>query len=184
MEKSGGRPKKETDGLQEERTNGFRNKKTNGYEKEETKTKPNVNDNVNVNDNDNVNVNVNVNDNAVGFYDADVAKIDELMIECLNTTNINNIRECTGYLDKLPIDVIEYVLKKTSRIANPNWAYAMSILDDYVKKKITTLEQAKADDLNHKSSKSSTKNDIEESTEEKNARKLKELEEAMKNDTW
>ena len=75
------------------------------------------------------------------------------MIECLNTTNINNIRECTGYLDKLSIDVIEYVLKKTSRITNPNWGYAMSILDDYVRKKITTVEQAKAYDLSHKSKK-------------------------------
>ena len=135
--KKGGRPKKET--------TGFEKKKTIGFENTETKTKPNENVNVNVNDN------VNVNENADGFCDADVAKIDQLMIECLNTTNTNNILECTSYLDKLPVDVIEYVLKKTSRIANPNWAYAMSILDDYVKKDIVTLELAKADDLKHKS---------------------------------
>ena len=141
MEKSGGRPKKETIGFQKEKTSGFENTKT--------KTKPNVNVNENVNDN--VNVNDNGNENESGLYDADVAKIDKLMIECLNTTNTNNILECTKYLEKLPLDVIEYALKKTSRISNPNWNYAMSILDSYVQKDITTLEKAKADDLSHKS---------------------------------
>lgn len=50
MEKSGGRPKKET--------NGFEKIKTNGFQKEETKTKPNVN--VNVNENVNVNKKENI----------------------------------------------------------------------------------------------------------------------------
>lgn len=146
MEKSGGRPKKET--------NGFDNKKTIGFEKEETKTKPNENVNVNVN----VNENDNVNENALAFNNADVAKIDKLMIECLNTTNTNSILECVGYLDKLNIDVIEYVLKKTSRISNPNWAYAVSILEDYIRKKIDTVEKAIADDLNHKNKNNKTEN--------------------------
>lgn len=98
------------------------------------------------------------------------------MIECLNNTNTNNILECTSYLEKMPIEVIEYVLKKTARISQPNWKYAMSILDSYVSKKIDTLEKAKADDLNFK-----TNNKVKEETiEEANARKLKALEEMMK----
>ena len=91
------------------------------------------------------------------IYNKDVAKIDELMIECLNTTNTNNINECIEYLDKLPIDVIEYALKKTSRIDRPSWKYAMSILDSYVDNGITTLEKIKVDELNFKSKNKSQK---------------------------
>lgn len=91
------------------------------------------------------------------IYNKDVAKIDELMIECLNTTNTNNINECIEYLDKLPIDVIEYALKKTSRIDRPSWKYAMSILDSYVDNGITTLEKIKADELNFKNKNKSQK---------------------------
>lgn len=91
------------------------------------------------------------------IYNKDVVKIDELMIECLNTTNTNNINECIEYLDKLPIDVIEYALKKTSRIDRPSWKYAMSILDSYVDNGITTLEKIKADELNFKSKNKSQK---------------------------
>ena len=99
------------------------------------------------------------------IYNKDIAKIDELMIECLNTTNTNNINECIEYLDKLPIDVIEYALKKTSRIDRPSWKYAMSILDSYVDNGITTLEKIKADELNFKSKNKSQKK--EETLEEK-----------------
>lgn len=137
MVKSGGRPKKET--------SGFNNKKTNGFENTETETKPNVNDNDNVNDN----VNGNDNDNGSALYNADVEKINNAFIETLGSTNINNIKECITYLDKLPFDVIEYALKKTAR-KGANWDYAMTILDNYVEKKINTLEKVKADELEFK----------------------------------
>lgn len=104
-------------------------------------------------------------DNSSSIYNKDIAKIDELMIKCLNTTNTNNINECIEYLDKLPIDVIEYALKKTSRIDRPSWKYAMSILDSYVDNGITTLEKIKADELNFKSKNKSQKK--EETLEEK-----------------
>ena len=94
------------------------------------------------------------------------------------------LNKVVNYLNNLPIEVIEYVLKKTSRISNPNWKYAMTILDDYINKKINTLEKAKADDLNHKTKQSNNNDELEETLEEKNARKVKELEEAIKNDTW
>lgn len=171
--KKGGRPKKETIGFSKKETIGFQNKKTNGYEMK--KPNENVNENVNVNVNENVsssNNNINNNNN--------ISKIDELMIECLNTTNTNNIMECIEYLDKIPIELIEYGLKKTARTQFPSWKYAMTILDDYVKKGFTNLEQVKADELNFKSQlvKNETK---EETEEEKIARKTRELEEAMKN---
>ena len=73
------------------------------------------------------------------------------MIQCLNTTNTNNILECTEYLQHLPIELIEYGLRKTARKQHPSWQYAMTILDDYVRKKFTTIEQVKADELSYKS---------------------------------
>ena len=119
------------------KTNGFENKKTNGFNK--TKPNENVNDNVNVNDND----------NASALYDADVEKVDNLFIETLGSTNTNNIKECISYLDKLPIEVIEYALKKTAR-KGAKWDYAMTILDSYVDKKLDTLEKVQADEIEFK----------------------------------
>lgn len=127
------------------KTNGFADKKTNGFDKTKTETKPN--ENVNVNDNENVNVNDN--DNASALYDADVEKVDNLFIETLGSTNTNNIKECISYLDKLPIEVIEYALKKTAR-KGAKWDYAMTILDSYVDKKLDTLEKVQADEIEFK----------------------------------
>jgi len=98
------------------------------------------------------------------------------MIECLNTTNINNIKECIEYLDKLPIELIEYALKKTARIDRPSWKYAMTVLDSYVQNGFRNLKEIEADELQHKSK---TNKNIEETQEEKTKRKIKELEELM-----
>lgn len=102
------------------------------------------------------------------------------MIECLNTTNTNNIMECIEYLDKIPIELIEYGLKKTARKQFPSWQYATTILDDYVRKKFTTVDQVKADELNYKSQLG--KSPPEETEEEKNARKVRELEALVNGD--
>ena len=154
--KKGGRPNKKTIGYEKEKTIGFENT--------ETKTKPNVN----VNDNVNENVNVNVNDNALGSADAE--KIHTVFIETIGSTNMNNIKECMDYLDKLPFEVIEYVLKKTAR-AGAKWNYAVSILDDYVEKQIDSLKKVQANEIQFKNN-NKTK---EESQEEEMARKLKQL---------
>ncbi len=134
-------------------------KKPNGFLNNQTVLKKPDNDNEDDNDNDNDNVVVS------NLKDEDVAKIDKLMIECLNTTNTNNILECADYLLKIPIELIEYGLKKASRVANPSWKYAMKILDDYVRKKFTTIEQVKADELKYQSetkSKSEKKNNFKQ----------------------
>ena len=104
----------------------------------------------------------------------EIAKIEKLMVNCLRTTNTNNIMECTEYLDKLPIELIEYALKKTSRTDRPSWKYAMRILNDYSEKKYTTLDQVKADELSFKS----RGQPVRESEEEKRERKIRELKEA------
>lgn len=115
------------------------------------------------------------------LYDSRVEKIQDIMIETIGTTNTNNIKECCDYLDKLPLELIEYALRKTARISNPSWQYAIPILESYITKGLKTIQEVEADDLKFKSrSKPIVK---EETEEEKNARKLKELEEAIKNGT-
>ena len=161
MEKSGGRPRKETIGFEETKTTGFENKKTDGCIKEKSKTKPNVNDNVNVNE------------NASALYDTDVEKINNAFVETLGSTNLNNIRECIDYLDKLPFEVIEYALKKTAR-KGAKWDYAITILNSYVEKKLDTLEKVQADEIEFKNK--AHNGNKEETEEERQARIIKELE--------
>lgn len=113
------------------------------------------------------------------LYNPDAEKIQKVMIETIGTTNINNIKECINYLDKLPLELIEYALRKTARIERPSWQYTIPILESYIRKNLKTLEEVQADDLKHK-----TKNNnavLEETEEEKKARKIRELEESFKN---
>ena len=139
------------------------NKITHGITNEQQTNNKQITTNNNEKNDNNEKNNSNIISSSI--YNKDIAKIDELMIECLNTTNTNNINECIEYLDKLPIDVIEYALKKTSRIDRPSWKYAMSILDSYVDNGITTLEKIKADELRFKNN--NNKKPKEETFEEK-----------------
>lgn len=77
-------------------------------------------------------------------------KLQQRFIECLNSFNTNAINECISYLKELPFSVIDYVLSKTSGIQYPNWNYAKAILDDYVKRKVDTLEKAQVDETEFK----------------------------------
>lgn len=138
-----------------------------------------VNDNDNVNDNVNDNIinnNINNISEKASLYNEEAEKIQKVIIETLGTTNLNNIKECIDYLDKLPYELIEYALKKTARIERPCWQYTISILEGYITKKIKTVEEAKADDLKYKTKKVSSQ---DESEKEKQQRKIKELEEIM-----
>lgn len=85
------------------------------------------------------------------LYDSQVEKLQKIMLETIGTTNTNNIMECADYLKQLPIELIEYALRKTARIERPSWQYAIPILDSYVEKHFKTIDEVKADDLNHKS---------------------------------
>ena len=83
-------------------------------------------------------------------------KLQQRFIECLNSFNTNAINECIKYLDKLPFEVIDYVLSKTSGINYPNWNYADTILQDYVRRKIDTVEKIQTDESEFKSQKQDT----------------------------
>lgn len=83
-------------------------------------------------------------------------KLQQRFIECLNSFNINAISECIKYLDKLPFEVIDYVLSKTSGIKCPNWNYANTILQDYVRRKIDSVEKIQAEESGFKNQKQDT----------------------------
>ena len=109
------------------------------------------------------------------LYNPEVEKISDLMLETLNTTNTNNIKECVDYLDKLPFELIEYALRKTARIERPSWQYVIPILEGYIDNNIKTVEQAKASDLQFKKNKNSSSSvNKTETLEEKIARYKKE----------
>lgn len=106
------------------------------------------------------------------LYNPKAEKLQQIMIETIGTTNINNIKECIDYLEKLPLELIEYALRKTARVEHPSWQYTIPILESYIDKGLKTIDEVKADDLKHK-----TKNaiSVDETEEEKIARKIKEL---------
>lgn len=106
------------------------------------------------------------------LYNPEAEKLQEIMIETIGTTNINNIRECIDYLDKLPLELIEYALRKTARVERPSWQYTIPILESYIDKGFKTIDEVKADDLKHKNK--STIATKEETREEKLARWKKE----------
>lgn len=83
-------------------------------------------------------------------------KLQQRFIECLNSFNTNAISECIKYLDELPFEVIDYVLSKTSGIKCPNWNYANTILQDYVKRKIDSVEKIQAEESGFKNQKQDT----------------------------
>lgn len=171
-EKSGGRPKKETI--------GFDNKKTIGFQKEETKPKPNVNENVNVNDNVNANANVNDNDKVsdscvdglqevIDFYENNVGLMSPYVLEILS-----------DYKNEMTSELIIYALKKSVEADKRTIQYIKGILNNWSKKGIRTLIDAKIEDEEFKNKRIS--NISEESEEQKNERRVKELEEALKSD--
>ena len=113
------------------------------------------------------------------LYDSKIEELQKVMIETIGTTNINNIHECISYLDKLPIELIKYALRKTARVERPSWQYTIPILESYIQKGFKTVEEVQADDLKFKNKTHNA--DKEETEEEKKARKIRELEESIKN---
>ena len=165
MEGSGGRPKKETIGLEKEKTIGFQNTKT--------KTKPNENVNENVNDN----VNENVNDNVVGdscvdglqevlkFYDNNIGMLTPFIVETL-----------TYYSQEMDYEVLIFAMEKAVASNIRTLAYIKGTLNNWSKKGIKTLLQAKEENQSFKNKGQEVK---EETEKEKLERRAKELEEMI-----
>ena len=100
-------------------------------------------------------------------------KLQKRFIECIGSTNLNAIEGCISYLEDLPYEVIDKALTKTSGVSKPNWNYAKKILDDWVSRKINTLEKVEAEELAFRNKDKPP----EETPEEKIQRRVKEIQE-------
>ena len=117
----------------------------------------------NRNRNENIDINKNI------LYNEDVEKINQTFLETIGSTNINNIKECIEYLDKLEYEVIEYALKQTAR-AGAKWNYTKAILDNYVSENINTLEKVTTKEIEFKNKNKKQVEEHKETKEERIAR--------------
>lgn len=137
---------------------------------------PNVNENVNenVNDNENVNANVNVSDSCVdglqkifGFYENNITLLTPYSAELL-----------TDFYENMGQELVLLAMQKAVEANKRTIQYVKGILNNWSKKGIKTVIEAKEEDQKYKNSNVPK----EETEEEQKQRKIKELEEAMKND--
>ena len=117
----------------------------------------------NRNRNENIDINKNI------LYNEDVEKINQTFLETIGSTNINNIKECIEYLDKLEYEVIEYALKQTARVG-AKWNYTKAILDNYVSENINTLDKVTTKEIEFKNKNKKQVEDHKETKEERIAR--------------
>ena len=155
--KKGGRPKKEkTTGYEKIKTTGYENKKPNN----------NVNDNVNVNVNDNVNANVE--SKIIKCYEENIGLITPATVDLL-----------FDYLKDMDYELIIEAIKIATLANKRSGRYINGILKDWSNKGYKTLL-----DLENEKQEKENKKPKEETEEEKTARKLKALEEGLKNAKW
>lgn len=96
-------------------------------------------------DNDNEDDNDNDIDNDLLSKEEKEEKLETKFEKCLNSQNEESLKECKTYLDKLPFTVINWVLIRTAGIERPNWNYAKTVLNDFIRRKINTLEKIEED---------------------------------------
>ena len=122
---------------------------------------------------ENRNRNENIDTNKNILYNEDVEKINQTFLETIGSTNINNIKECIEYLDKLEYEVIEYALKQTARVG-AKWNYTKAILDNYVSENINTLDKVTTKEIEFKNKNKKQVEEHKETKEERIARLKKE----------
>lgn len=120
-------------------------KKPNGFKENPPKPKKPDNDNDNEDDND-----LYINNN-------NKETLKRKMKSCLNNENEKVLKECEGYLNNLSLDVIVWVLERTSGIKNPSWNYAKTVLDDFSKREINTIDKIEIDQQKYKEKKNDKK---------------------------
>lgn len=69
--------------------------------------------------------------------------LQAVYISQIKDRNANNIIECVSYLKYLPIEVIKIALEQTSLQQIPEWKYARDILDNWIKKGISSIDDIK-----------------------------------------
>ncbi len=141
----GGRPKKETTGINNKKTTGFENKKPNKNN--------NVNENVNVNDNENAVVGDSCVDGlqeVINFYNNNIGFITPYGIEILQS-----------YLKDMDYEVIIYAMKRAVEANIKTIQYIKGTLNNWYKAGVKTLIQAQEENQKFKG-KLNSKSAVEE----------------------
>ncbi len=135
-----------------------------------------TNNNVNNNNNDN-NVTTTVSDSCVDglqtileFYNNNIGLITPYGVQLLDT-----------YIQEMPSDLIIFAMQKAVEANKRTIQYIRGILNNWSKKGIRTVLEAKKEDEQFRNKNTSTNNEQVETEEEKIARKIRELEESMEN---
>lgn len=130
MERSGGRPRKETQ--EEPRQNP-----------KETQEKPRQNLNVDVAVDDNVNVNDNDNDNDTVDVDMNFTKVMQEYENNIAPTTPTTVEILQSYYDDLGSELIIEAIKKASLANKRNCKYIQGILNSWIRKGYKTLIEVK-----------------------------------------
>lgn len=115
--------------------------------------------------------------NTVTETDSEIAEITKCYEENIGMITPAVAEELFSYLDDMEDELIIKAIKIASIRNKRSMIYVKGILNDWVRKGykvIADIQEEQQKDNNHK----------EETEEEKKQRKLRELEEAMKNDRW
>ncbi len=93
--------------------------------------------------------------------DIEEQQVQKAIIETLSDTNLVHIEEAISFLEDFPPEVILKALEITSKIKNPFWNYAKGILNNWLEKSISTVEEAESTINQFNKSKETTKERIE-----------------------
>ena len=144
-------------------------RKANGKQNE-SKVETNVNENVNVNEN--ANVNVNVNDNASDSCVDGLQKVIDFYNNNIGALTPYGLQVLQSYLNDVDYEVIIFAMQRAVEANKRTIQYIKGTLNNWVNSGVKTLIEAQEESRAFKN-KNTPK---EETEEEKNARKVKELE--------
>ena len=130
------------------------------------------NENVNVNDNENVNVNENVNDNVSDSCVDGLQKIIDFYNNNIGMITSYGIEVLSDYTKEMSSDLIILAMKKAVEANKRTIQYIKGILNNWSKKGIKTVIDAEKEDEQFRNRSTV----LEETEEEKIARKIKMLE--------
>jgi len=132
MERSGGRPKKETTGFEKEKTTGYFQKKPNVNEKENVKEKDNENENASDSCIDGL-------QEVVDFYNNNIGTITPYALEVLE-----------NYIKELNKELVIYAMQISVEANKKTIQYIKAILNNWQKAGIKTLVEAKEESSKRK----------------------------------
>lgn len=133
--------------------NGKQKKSKTEAKQKQTKSKTGTNVNENVNDNENVNVNDNDNENVSDSCVDGLQKIIDFYNQNIGLITPHGIEVLADYTKEMPVDLIIYAMEISVEANVRTIQYIKGILNNWSKKGIKTLVEAKEENNKQKSQK-------------------------------